>query len=95
MACNCTKLTPDAITRAKNALAAAARVGKAMLASEVVLVSPEVKSDRMAVCVTCDQMKVSHNGIAHFCTNCGCWLDGNVLCKACLATETCPIGKWG
>ena len=23
-----------------------------------------------------------------------CWLDGTRLCKACLATEKCPLAKW-
>ena len=30
----------------------------------------------------------------HRCAQCGCWLDGDYLAKARLATESCPVGRW-
>ena len=33
--------------------------------------------------------------VFHRCSACGCWLDGKYFSKWSLATESCPLGKWG
>ena len=85
---------PSVARQALSAASAAWRMAGAALSGAAVLVTPEIKAERMAVCLVCDQVsKTSHAG-THRCAVCGCWLDGNVLCKACLETETCPLEKW-
>ena len=80
---------------AGNATMAAARVVIAVASGQPVTVSAEVKAQRVALCLVCPNMIVSADGTAHRCAVCGCWLDGKILCKACLTTESCPAQKWG
>jgi hypothetical protein len=92
MGCNCK--TPGVVTMAANAAAAVYRIAAATAQNEAIKVEPETLKARMAICLQCEFMTVSANGLAHRCNQCGCWLDGNVLCKACLKTESCPLNKW-
>ena len=70
------------------------RAGAAMLSGQTLSVSADVKQSRLTVCLACPKMQPSADQTAHLCTVCGCWLDGQHLCKACLTTETCPENKW-
>ena len=85
---------PPLTAQTGNGIAAAGRVVVASLKAEPIKVSAEIKTARLAVCVACEYCTISKDGTAHRCSKCGCWLDGNVLCKACLATEDCPEKKW-
>ena len=87
MSCNCAK-------QAVNFAGAVVRAGAAMATNKPLLVEAVTKAARLAMCLTCPEMKTSDDKIAHLCTACGCWLDGQILCKACLATETCPKNLW-
>lgn len=87
MSCGC-------VQQVINAAGAAFRVAKRVAAGNEVAVSAEVKATRLAICADCPERQTSDDGTAHKCTACGCWLDGKILCKACLETEDCPLNKW-
>ncbi len=87
MSCNCAK-------QAVNFAGAVVRAGVAVVTNKPLLVDAATKAARLAICLACPEMKISDDRTAHFCTVCGCWIDGNVLCKACLATENCPKNLW-
>jgi hypothetical protein len=87
MSCGC-------VQQAVNITGAVVRIGAAAVTGQAVTVDAAAKAARLAICLTCPAMKISDDGTAHLCTGCGCWLDGIVLCKACLATEDCPQNKW-
>jgi len=87
MSCNCGQ-------RIVNATSAAVRVVTAVVASKQVKVDSATKAARLAICLACPEMEASADKTAHKCKACGCWLDGNALCKACLATENCPKDLW-
>lgn len=77
-----------------NAAGAAARIVQAIVTGSELLVSAEVRAERLAACLQCPKMSPSKSGAAHRCNACGCWLDGKRLCKICLTTETCPLNHW-
>lgn len=87
MSCGCTQ-------KIVNAAGATFRVAKQAVASKEIFVAPEIKAARLATCAGCDEIRTSADGTAHKCADCGCWLDGKILCKACLLTEDCPQNKW-
>ena len=70
----------------KNAFVAARRAGGRMVSGGEVLVAPEVRTRRMAICRSCTYY-LSRSGR---CTECGCY----VTVKARLATEDCPAKLW-
>jgi hypothetical protein len=94
MSCKCNKVLPPTGTMIATAVKAAARTVQGAMAGKDVLAPPETAAARMAACMACDNLITAKNGKNHRCSICGCWLDGNVLCKSCLAAESCPIGKW-
>lgn len=95
MNCGCQKTKlPGVGQMAGNLAAAAGRMVASAAAGNELLVSAEVRAARLSQCLACEQVRKSSDGTAHRCLACGCWLDGKLACKACLATETCPAGKW-
>lgn len=94
MSCDCKSATLPQM--AGNLAAAAGRMVLGAVAGNPLFVGAEVRAARMVHCLACDQMRVSSDGTAHRCRHpdCGCWLDGKSLCKTCVATEFCPLGKW-
>ena len=95
MACNC-KGIKKVVTMARNATGAAARAGYAVVRGKPVLVKDAVFAARMEICKACPQVKVvpAHGQDWHRCGVCHCWLDGEHLFKARMATESCPDGRW-
>jgi hypothetical protein len=96
----CDKKLPGMVRMAGNAVRAVGRVARAVVRGDKVRVSSEVAAERLRVCVDCDESTevVGKSGaVYHRCTNkaCGCWLDGKGYAKTMLATETCPLKKWG
>jgi len=87
--------SPSWLTQAGHAAQAVRRLATAAVAGDQIKASAEVIAARKEICLACPSVSLSQNGLAHRCNTCGCWLDGNVLCKLCLATESCPLGKWG
>lgn len=82
------------LAQAAGLFQAGVKIAVAVATGNAVLVSPEVKAARLALCVACPACVLSDDKTAHKCTECQCWLDGTRLCKACLATEKCPLAKW-
>ena len=97
MPCACSKPMPNAMQMAVSAADAGVRLFKAAVTGEQIVAGADTVTDRMAVCRECDMVKltVKDNQTFHRCSLCGCWLDGKHLAKARLATESCPLGKWG
>ena len=95
MGCNCKKPMPSVFSMATSLAVAASAAAVRSVSGGTVKASPEVKNSRMAICLGCEFMSISSDKTAHRCSECGCWLDGGVLCKTCIATESCPKGKWG
>jgi len=81
---------------AVTASGAAARVVSAFVQSKPVKAKPETIAARREICLACEFCKTWEKDSAyHRCTKCGCWLDGKYFAKMNLATEQCPINKWG
>lgn len=59
---------------------------KKAIRQEALLVSPEVKNERLTICRSCDWYDAPQNR----CKHCGCFLDQ----KASYALDSCPIHKW-
>ena len=87
--CNQDATVPEKIV---NASMAAYRIMSAVVHNQPITVPETVKAARLAVCLACEHCQPSGN--AHRCKLCGCWLDGETLCKTCLTTEICPLNKW-
>lgn len=68
-----------------NATKAAGRVIAAAVSGRRVLVAPEVRERRLDVCRACDENPRGR------CMKCLCIVSR----KTRLATESCPMGKWG
>lgn len=74
---------------AGNAIAAGARLGKALLRGERIRLSEPEIAARRAICLPCENWDASaYRGLGK-CRRCGC--SGF---KLDLATEKCPLGKW-
>ena len=73
-----------------NALGAMARAAKALAVGEELLVTPEQRKERLAVCVKCEHFRQATSKVGPRCGLCGCF----VKAKAWLATEQCPVDKW-
>lgn len=71
---------PPLTEQIANAARAAARVAKAIVKRETVIVSQEEQERRLAICETCDHFSESR------CTLCGCCAN----LKTRIATEHCP-----
>jgi hypothetical protein len=85
-----------AYTVASNVTGAASRIAAAAVSSKKIKVSDEVKEARLAICRACEFHEKHAQNLQYIrCTNCRCWLNGKFFAKASLATERCPIGKWG
>lgn len=96
MACPCANRMPTTAQMARNATAAAGRVVRAVVTGAPVKVSNKTYFARLEICRGCDQViKWKHDESFLRCRKCGCWLNGNYIAKAKLATEACPLGKWG
>lgn len=56
-------------------------------------VSPDVTAVRMAVCMTCERMRVK--GAEHYCKSCRCpqWKYASLEKKNTKAGWKCPLGK--
>ncbi len=76
---------------------ATVRVGVAAIKGDAIFVTDLTREARMAKCKVCPHvLKVEVRGrLFHRCTACArCWLDGDYLKKASLATEQCPHDFW-
>lgn len=81
---------------AVNAAAAGARVVSAAVNGLPVFASKAEREKRSAICLDCPEcVPWENNPKIHRCQKCGCFLDAKYLKKWSLATERCPIGKWG
>ena len=77
----------------------ATNVAKAAVSGQQVLVSDDVRVERLVQCAGCEQLQRYQPGAAlgddvtmgDKCLQCGCY----VKPKAAFATEVCPMGKWG
>lgn len=67
-----------------NLIRATIRVIKRFIERKPVIVSDELYSKRLTVCLTCPYYEQPQ------CTKCTCI----VFAKCRLTTETCPVGKW-
>jgi hypothetical protein len=82
---------PAPLTIAKNAASAAKRVITAAAAGHAVQVTEVEFQRRMTICIACENyIKETER-----CARCACFLTSQIVGKARLATETCPVGKWG
>ena len=61
-----------------------------------VFVTRDEARRRLEICEGCEWVKGGHGAAEglRVCLRCGCGLNGRVRCKAFLATERCPIGRW-
>jgi hypothetical protein len=81
---------PGLLIAAKNAAGAVARVITAAAAGQPVQVAEAEFQRRMSLCTACENfIKESQR-----CAKCACYLTSQVIGKARMATESCPIGKW-
>ena len=87
---------PGKARQMRNAFEASKRLVHARLKGAPVRVDAERFNRRLEVCLECDFVIVRQTPARpyHRCAQCGCWLDGDYLAKARLATESCPVGKW-
>lgn len=76
---------PPLATQARNALGAAARTVRRVVAGEPVLATAEVQALRERICGTCPKRRSDGR-----CAACGCFL----RLKLASASEACPEGKW-
>lgn len=51
------------------------------------LAPKEARAERAAICDACEFL--DRSGVFHKCSKCGC-----CMIKLCLASESCPVGKW-
>lgn len=76
---------------ALNALGAVGRVASAALNGGEILVAPSVKVQRHDTCLACDHLERGNRIMPHRCSLCACFIGA----KTALATESCPVGRWG
>ena len=87
--CNKSASVPQQLV---NAGEAALRIFSAVVNDQPIHVPPATQQKRLEVCLACEHCQPK--GAHHRCQLCGCWLDGETLCKTCLTTETCPLNQW-
>lgn len=80
------KQYPSLPEQGKNLASFAFEIVKKALQGESLLVSAEVKEQRMEICRGCDQYDPEQIR----CINCGCMLEY----KTGFALDSCPLGKW-
>lgn len=80
---------PSLLRRLGNAAKAAVRVVDQAAHGRDVKVPAEEAAARLAICRACDRYKALTQTCEH--PDCGCFLP----VKTTLATEVCPLGKWG
>lgn len=80
---------PSPGVRARNVLAAASRAALAVVTGHAVIVPAGVLAERSDLCLSCEFNMLRESGGIR-CAKCGC-----TGAKVRLATEACPIGKWG
>lgn len=78
---------PSILEQAKNLAKAGLKAGKAVLVGKRLFVSKEIKAERQTICDTCEFYDIASSR----CSKCGC----STEIKLSLATESCPIEKWG
>jgi len=69
----------------KNVTKSVAKVAVAAANHKVIKASKETEQQRINICTTCELFENNR------CKKCGCYL----AAKRKIATESCPIGKWG
>jgi len=83
---------PSVVERMKHAAGAGTRVVHALANGEEIVVEADEVERRRQICEVCEWWKaeayLGAGGCAH--ADCGC-----TGLKAWLATERCPVGKWG
>lgn len=52
--------------------------------------TPDVRAERLALCVACPKLKVLKKEYVSICSACNCIVEG----KTWLAKEHCPLEKW-
>lgn len=77
---------PSLVEQGKNLASFSFELVKRALQGESLLVSEDVKNQRMEICKQCE--KYDSNEIR--CTECGCMLEY----KTGFALDSCPLGKW-
>ena len=81
---------------AKNAAGAVVRIAVAVATGAPIRAPREVIRARQLICLECPEcIPWVNNPEIHRCKACGCWLDAKYLRKWDLATEACPLEKWG
>jgi hypothetical protein len=81
-----TKSYPSLQQQGKNLAKFTFELIKESLRSGALLVSEEVKQQRLAICKTCNWYDESQDR----CRECGCFMDQ----KASFSLDSCPIDKW-
>ena len=77
-------------TVAVNLVTAVARAAKALAVGEELIVSPDVRRERLTQCGPCPHLIPATALVGPRCALCDCF----VKAKAWLATEDCPDGRW-
>jgi len=75
---------------AGNAFKAVGRVVRNIFRGERIMRTAEDKNQIIEICKDCEFLRQSNGR----CTKCGCTVISDILSKAQLATEACPIGRW-
>ena len=83
---------PPLTMRAKNAASAVTRVITAAAKGREIQVPDAEFQRRMDICVKCPSYVP--NGLRPRCSQCACFLASQLIGKARLATEKCPINSW-
>ena len=79
---------PSPLELAGNVAGAIGRAVSAVMHGQPVLVTPEAKAARLAICEACPEFDPAQRRCRA--AGCGCFVD----VKSGFATEACPIGKW-
>lgn len=85
------RVFPSIGTQIMNAGKAAGRVMVAVIQGRSMIVPPEVRAEREAICATCPE------NLEGRCRKCGCGVKSQFIRKTHIATEECPLPepKWG
>jgi len=83
---NTDKQYPSALEQTSNILKTGLDVAKSSISGESLLVSDEIKNQRMEICKSCEWFEARYNR----CIKCGCFL----RIKTTLAASHCPLHKW-
>lgn len=77
---------PSLTEQGKNLASFSFEIVKKALRGEALIVSPEIKEQRMEICKKCDQYDAEQVR----CIHCGCMLEY----KTGFALDSCPLEKW-